>query len=123
MITRQQIIDIFTAIKTAVEGSIPAGGNAIGSVDVDNFPTSIEVENTAGGSVDVDVQNFPATQTVDGTVGVNNLPESIGEYQWLSTDAAPTPAAGDRVFGVEINAATHVMTVKYWTGAVWEDLA
>ena len=53
LITRQQIIDIFNAIKTAVEGAIPAGGNAIGSVDVDNFP---------------------ATQTVDGTVGVNALP-------------------------------------------------
>ena len=111
MITRQQIIDIFNAIKDAVEGAIPAGANAIGSVDVDNFPVSQ--------TVDGEVTLGAGTNAI-GSVDVDT---AIQEYQWISTDGEPTPAAGDRVFGIEINAVTHAMTVKYWTGAAWEDLA
>ena len=55
--------------------------------------------------------------------GDMRLTGSIPEYQWLSTDAAPTPAAGDRAFGVEVNATTHAITVKYWTGAAWQEVA
>ena len=66
-ITRQQIIDIFTAIKDAVEGAIPAGANAIGSVDVDNFP---------------------ATQTVDGEVTLGAGTNAIGQVTIPRKDAA-----------------------------------
>jgi hypothetical protein len=64
LITRQQIIDIFTAIKTAVEGVL--------SID---------------GTVDSTVQNWPASQTVDGTVAVSNTERSI------TASALPTGAA------------------------------
>ncbi len=48
---------------------------------------------------------------------------SIPEYQWLSTDTPPALGAGDRAFGMEINAVTHAITVKYWTGAAWQEVA
>jgi len=48
---------------------------------------------------------------------------SAKEYQWLSTDGEPTPAASERAYGVEIDVATDEMTVKYWNGGAWVDLA
>ena len=101
LITRQQIIDIFNAIKTAVEGAIPAGTNLIGKTGIDQVTANANEVVTKAGSV-VEVTG------------------SIDEHQWLSTDTAPVLASGDRAYGVEINTTTHVQTVKYWNGTGWE---
>lgn len=61
-----------------------------------------------------------AWQPADVSVNVTG---SIPEYQWLSTDTPPALGAGDRAFGMEINAVTHAITVKYWTGAAWQEVA
>lgn len=47
----------------------------------------------------------------------------IYEYQWLDTDTPPVLGAEDRAFGVEINTTTHEMTIKYWTGSAWQEVA
>jgi len=53
LITRQEIIDIFNAIKDAVEGAIPAGTNAIGGVTTPRKDAavheSLTVDATVGG--------------------------------------------------------------------------
>ena len=108
--------------------ALPAGTNKIGKVDVDNFPTSIEVENPTGESLDVQVTGssiqVPADLQSHDLLRATALPiYDAKTYQWLSSDVDPTPDAADRVFGVEINTATHVATVKYWNGTAWEDLA
>ncbi len=52
------------------------------------------------------------------------LTGSIPEYMWL--DAAE-PDPGDDGFtlamGVQINTTTHEMTVKYYNGTSWEEVA
>ena len=142
LITRQQIIDIFTAIRDAliairttdgikkidetvtvdgavnstvqnwpvsqtVDGtvgvnslpSIPAGANAIGSVDVDNFPTDIEVEGTAahdaaasGNPIQAGGVYRVADPTLDdgdaGSLRVNAKGELITEAQLTGSNAA-----------------------------------
>jgi len=47
---------------------------------------------------------------------------SIVEYLWLNTDAAPTPAATDRALGTEIDVVAHTKTEKYWNGTAWVNL-
>ncbi len=49
---------------------------------------------------------------------------SIPDYIWLDGDTEPDPGDDDytRATGVEIDPATHEMTVKYWTGAAWVEV-
>ena len=87
------------AIKTAVEGAIPVGTNAIGSVDVDNFPTDIEVEGTAahdaaasGNPIQAGGVYRVADPTLDdgdaGSLRVNAKGELITEAQLTGSNAA-----------------------------------
>ncbi len=70
------------------------------------------------------VKDIVAQQVAAGKLTVpTEITDSIPEYQWLSSEAAPVLAADDRAFGMEINAVTHAITVKYWTGAAWQEVA
>ena len=134
-ITRQQIIDIFTAIRDAVQGvldvdvttSVLPTGAATEAKQDDLIATDFATQVTSAAILtklaDVDITTLPSIPAGTNAIGSVDVDTAIQEYQWLSTDLEPTPAAGDRVFGIEINAVTHAMTVKYWTGAAWEDLA
>jgi len=53
---------------TELTGALPAGANALGTVEVTNFPATQPVSGT------VDVNNFPATQAISGTVSVSDFP-------------------------------------------------
>lgn len=48
---------------------------------------------------------------------------SIPEYQWLDTDTPPVLDENERAFGIKINTTTHTMTVNYWTGSAWQEVA
>jgi len=72
-----------------------------GDVSIDNFPTSIEVDNLTGESLDVQVTG------------------SIEEHMWVDGDAEPTPTAA-RAIGLVFDPGTDDVTVKIWTGAAWE---
>ncbi len=78
------------------------------------------------GGLSMDVHQW-LNRIVQRQQGRNTVPVDIDggieEYQWLSTDAAPTLAATDRAFGVIVNAATHELTVNYWTGAAWQEVS
>ena len=65
LITRQQIIDRFTAIKTAVEGAIPAGTNLIGKVGID--------QTTDGTTNKVYVGNTANVQLTGSSLAVANV--------------------------------------------------
>lgn len=60
--------DPAAVVALSPNSPLPAGGNAIGSVSVSNFPGTQPVSGT------VAVSNFPATQPVSGTVAVSNFP-------------------------------------------------
>ena len=106
LITRQQIIDIFNAIKDAVEGVLTIDGSVDSTVQ--NWPTKQQVNLSQDGTdnkVDVD---FPASQTVDGTVGVNSLPAlptgtnkigDVGIDGDVSVDSLPALPAGTNAIG------------------------
>ena len=135
LITRQQIIDIFNAIKDAVEGVLTIDGSVDSTVQ--NWPTKQQVNLSQDGTdnkVDVD---FPASQTVDGSVDVDNFPTSIEvdnltgesldvqvtgsieEHMWVDGDAEPTPTS-TRAIGLIFDPGTDDVVVKIWTGAAWE---
>lgn len=110
MITRQQIIDIFNAIKTAVEGTLTTDST------VQNWPTKQQVNLSQAGTdnkVDVD---FPASQTVDGTVGVNSLPalpagtNAIGS---VDVDNFPTSIEVDNLTGESLDVQVTGSNVAY----------
>ena len=84
--------------------SIPAGTNAIGSVDVDNFPTSIEVENPTGESLDVQVTG----SNVDQRGLLANRPDAT------TVDAGTTYWAVDRIDETD--------ELTYSDGTTWEAL-
>ncbi len=90
-IRRDTILDIFKAIRDAVQGTLTTNST---------------------------VQNWPTTQN---TKAVGSIPE----YLWLTGDAEPAP--GDdgftRAMGAEIDPASHEITIKYWTGTAWQEVA
>lgn len=94
----------------AFSGALPAGTNNIGKVDINSLPVLPAGDNNIG---NVDIASMPSV----------SLEGSIPEYQWLSTDTPPALGLTDRAFGVEINTTTHTMTVKYWTGSAWQEVA
>ena len=60
--------------------ALPAGTNKIGKVDVDNFPTSIEVENPTGESLDVQVTGSNAANYESVTVANSAIGLTAGTY-------------------------------------------
>lgn len=70
------------------------------------------------GQLETEIQAVKANQ-LSGDQKVT-LSGAIPEYQWLSTDTPPVLGATDRAFGVEMDTATHEMTIYYWTGSAWQ---
>ncbi|MGH8397495.1 MAG: hypothetical protein ACRETA_04530 [Gammaproteobacteria bacterium] len=104
-------VDSSGRLYVSVIGTLPAGTNSIGHVDVDNFPATQPVSGSVG------VSNFPATQPVSGSVSVSNFPAETDQLgtPWdvaeEQTNAAisltsPTPASGHMAYltGIEVTA-------------------
>lgn len=78
--------------------SIPAGDNAIGTIEVTNLPASQTVDGT------ISVSNLPVSQTVDGSVSVSNFPAS-----------GATPAGTNNIGSVSIVAGAAPLTTDFYS--------
>ena len=84
-ITRQAIIDIFTAIKTAVEGAIPAGTNLIGKVSIDQVTADANKVVTTTGSITT--ATLGAGTAIAGKVGIDQTTDGTTNKVYVGNTA------------------------------------
>ncbi len=108
--------DMIQVLRQALDVMTDSGvKSVIGDSDVRRLGVVKSIED----DVTVDITDKLAREL--GNVQVTG---SIPEYMWLDGDAEPDP--GDdgftRAMGVEIDPATHEMTVKYYDGTDWQEV-
>lgn len=77
----------------SLSGALPAGGNALGSVSVSNFPVTQMVGGTLA------VGNFPSVQPVSGTLSIGNWPALQPVSGSVAISTLPALAAGTSTIG------------------------